>query len=71
MNLAFLLRDLARRLPERPAVTDRTTTLSYAAFAERTARLGGGLRARGLAPGDRVALCMENSGAFLECLFAC
>ena len=71
MNLAFLLRDLARRLPERPAVTDRTTTLSYAAFAERTARLGGGLRARGLTPGDRVALCMENSGAFLECLFAC
>src|SRR5215211_3944867 len=71
MNLAALLFDVARRLPEQPAVSDDLNFWNYRELAERIARLAGGLRARGLAPGDRVLLCLENCGEFFELLFAC
>src|SRR5437763_8372618 len=71
MNLAALLFDVARRLPEQPAVSDARNAWSYGELAERIARLAGGLRARGLVPGDRVLLCLENCGEFVELLFGC
>ncbi|GGH28004.1 AMP-dependent synthetase [Alsobacter metallidurans] len=71
MNLAAMIRDVARRQPDAPAVTDGAVTHSYAAFVDRAARIGGALRERGLAPGDRVVLAMENCGEFLELLVAC
>jgi acyl-CoA synthetase (AMP-forming)/AMP-acid ligase II len=71
VNLAALLFATARRLPERPAVADGFHAWTYGEFAGRIARLAGGLRGRGLAPGDRVMLCMENCAEFLEALFAC
>jgi acyl-CoA synthetase (AMP-forming)/AMP-acid ligase II len=73
MNLAELLAASARRLPMHPAVTFAGQTASYAIFLDRVLRLGHALRSKpfSLSPGDRVLLCMENSGAFLEALFAC
>src|SRR6266446_5836599 len=71
MNLAALLFDVARRLPRQPAVSDEQHSWTYREFAERVARLAGGLRARGLNPGDRVLLCLENCGEFFELLFGC
>jgi acyl-CoA synthetase (AMP-forming)/AMP-acid ligase II len=71
MNLAALLFDVARRVPRQPAVSDERHSWNYAEFAERVARLAGGLRARGLAPGDRVLLALENCGEFFELLFGC
>src|SRR5438128_2980056 len=71
MNLAALLFDVARRLPQQPAVSDERNSWNYGEFAERVARLAGGLRARGLAPGDRVLLSLENCGEFFELLFGC
>jgi acyl-CoA synthetase (AMP-forming)/AMP-acid ligase II len=71
MNLAALLFDVARRLPDRPAVSDGSQAWSYRKLAERAARVAGGLRARGLLPGDRVLLCLENCGEFFELLFGC
>ena len=71
MNLAALLFDVARRLPEQPAVSDDRHSWNYAEFAERAARLAGGLRAKGLMPGDRVLLALENCGEFFELLFGC
>jgi long-chain acyl-CoA synthetase len=71
MNLAALLFDVARRQPEAPAVTDNTHSWSYRDFARRVSCLAGGLAARGLEPGDRVMLCMENCAEFLEAMFAC
>ncbi|MDH4095685.1 MAG: long-chain fatty acid--CoA ligase [Betaproteobacteria bacterium] len=72
MNLAQLLHSAARRLPQAPALAVGTRTVaSYAQFAARVARLAGGLRARGLAPGDRVALAMKNCPEYYELLFAC
>jgi len=71
MNLAALLFDVARRLPHQPAVSDERHSWNYGEFAGRVARLAGGLRARGLEPGDRVLLALENSGEFLELMFGC
>jgi len=71
MNLAALLFDVARRLPRQPAVSDGRHSWNYGEFAERVARLAGGLRARGLMPGDRVLLALENCGEFFELLFGC
>ena len=71
MNLAALLFDVARRQPEAPAVSDGLHAWNYREFARRIACLAGGLTARGLAPGDRVILCMENCAEFLEMMFAC
>ena len=71
MNLAALLFDVARRLPDRPAVSDDARSLSYRELAARVARVSGGLRALGLAPGDRVLLSLENCGEFVELMFGC
>ncbi len=71
MNLASLLFDVARRLPQLPAVTDDRHSWNYRELAERVARIAGGLRRRGLQPGDRVLLSLENCGEFVELLFGC
>lgn len=71
MSIAALLLDVARRQPDRPAVTEGDVTRSYADFAHRICAIAGGLQAAGLAPGDRVVLWMENCAEFLECLLAC
>jgi acyl-CoA synthetase (AMP-forming)/AMP-acid ligase II len=47
MNLAALLFEVARRLPDRPAVSDGRNSWSYRELMERAARIGGALRARG------------------------
>jgi acyl-CoA synthetase (AMP-forming)/AMP-acid ligase II len=71
VNLAALLFGVARRQPEAPAVSDAFHAWNYREFARRISCLAGGLAARGLDPGDRVVLCMENCAEFLELLFAC
>jgi acyl-CoA synthetase (AMP-forming)/AMP-acid ligase II len=71
VNLAALLFDVARRQPEAPAVSDNVHAWSYREFARRVSCLAGGIAARGLEPGDRVMLCMENCAEFLEMMFAC
>src|SRR5687768_9142138 len=53
----------------RPAVVCGSVELSYAAFAERAARLAGALRASGVAPGDRVVYLGPNCHALLEAYF--
>jgi acyl-CoA synthetase (AMP-forming)/AMP-acid ligase II len=71
MNLAALFFAVARRLPQAAAVSDGKLAWSYREFAGRVAALAGGLLARGLEPGTRVLLVMENSAEFFEALFAC
>ena len=46
-------------------------TWNYAQFADDAARLAGGLAARGVAPGDRVIVHMENCPELLLAWFAC
>ncbi|HYF19725.1 MAG TPA: AMP-binding protein [Ramlibacter sp.] len=72
MNLAHTLARIARLDPDRPAllVGDRMQH-TYGALADRAARLASALHARGLQPGDRVALFMRNHRAYLELLYGC
>ena len=71
MNLAALLFDVARLLPDPLAVSDGRSSWTYRELIERAARIGGALRARGLVPGDRVLLSLENCSEFFELLFGC
>jgi len=73
MNLARHLFLSAQRLPGQPAVIERDRVeLTYAVLARRVLALAGALHARlGVAPGDRVALLMRNSAAYVELLYAC
>jgi len=72
MNLARLLHDAARRLPDAPALALGTRTVAtYRELSSRVAALAAGLLGRGLAPGDRVALAMKNCPEYYELMFAC
>ena len=68
-----LTRPLKRALiecPQRTAWVDGTGRSSYGDVHSRVARLAAVLRARGVRPGDRVALLGMNSGRYFEALFA-
>ncbi|MFG2525852.1 class I adenylate-forming enzyme family protein [Streptomyces sp. NPDC048527] len=60
-GLDALVEAAARLYPERTALVDGEQSLSYAAFADLVHRVAGGLRERGIGPGDIVALHMPNS----------
>ncbi|WP_432837982.1 AMP-binding protein [Dactylosporangium sp. CA-092794] len=51
----------ASHWPDKTAVLDETTELTYARLRESTARVAGGLRALGVQPRDAVALLLSNS----------
>jgi long-chain acyl-CoA synthetase len=59
-NLACNLIATAQRRPNHTAITLDAVRLSYAELDEASARLAGFLRARGIAPGDRVGLMVPN-----------
>ncbi|HEU5267834.1 MAG TPA: AMP-binding protein, partial [Jatrophihabitans sp.] len=63
-NLATNLTDAAGRVPDRPAVRLDDTVLSYAELDDRTARVAGWLRERGIQPGDPVGIMAPNVLAF-------
>ncbi len=76
VNLAAQLSASAARLPVKPALLHRGAATSYAELEARVARGAAALVALGLsphqgaAPGDRVALMLDNSPAFVEACFA-
>ncbi len=54
-----------------PALIERGKTVSFAALAEESRRVAGGLYRLGVAPGDRVALWLPSTTAWLTVFFAC
>ncbi|MGY3444138.1 AMP-binding protein [Bradyrhizobium sp. USDA 4473] len=70
INLSSFIAFHARRTPDRCALKYRGEDVSYAEFDLRIRQVGGWLAARGIAPGDVVAVLMKNSTAFLELVFA-
>jgi acyl-CoA synthetase (AMP-forming)/AMP-acid ligase II len=54
----------AQAQPRNPAIVFYGRVVSFAELDDASDRLAGWLRARGLAPGDRVALYLENSPQF-------
>lgn len=70
-NLASLLLQTARRLPDRPALVWRDRSWSWAELAARVAAAAAALRARGIAKGDRVLVHARNGNAIFESAWAC
>ncbi|MYS86276.1 acyl-CoA synthetase [Embleya scabrispora] len=60
----------ARISPERTALVEGGLALTYAALADRTARLAGHLAERGVRSGDRVAYLGVNAASTFETFFA-
>ena len=60
LNLAVLLEDSARELPDRPAVVFNDTKLTYAQVNGMANQVANGLVASGIGPGDKVALSCPN-----------
>lgn len=70
MNPAEWLIRAARRTPDAPAIlTGTRMDADYRAFASMAASIGAGLAARGVGPGDRVALFMKNRAEYLPALY--
>jgi long-chain acyl-CoA synthetase len=64
-----LLRRTARQLPSHPAIIDGGRVLTFSELDQASERLACGLRGAGLARGDRVAVCLENSAELVISLF--
>lgn len=76
LDLPTLLRARARERGSHPFLVwapfeGEGRTWSYAQFADDAARIAGGLAARGVAPGDRVIVHLENCPELLLAWFAC
>jgi acyl-CoA synthetase (AMP-forming)/AMP-acid ligase II len=68
---AWDLWSVAEQAPDDPCVTDLdatggASTLGYGELAARVSAVAGGLLDLGLEPGDRVALLLHNSHAYVE-----
>src|SRR5579875_2162079 len=70
MLLRELLENSAQRLPEQTALIFRDQPITYAQLSEQTRRLAAGYAALGVEAGDRVALLLPNSPAFIMGYYA-
>ncbi|MFM9557352.1 amino acid adenylation domain-containing protein [Streptomyces caniscabiei] len=61
---------IAAATPDRVAVTDSGTDLTYRELDERSTVLAHGLRARGVTPGDRVGVCLERTAELVIAVLA-
>jgi len=65
VNLARIVSQVAAANASRPALVGEAGTITYAEIDQRARAAAGTLRARGVEPGDRVALMLPNGPAFL------
>ncbi len=70
MSLMELLYDQAARRPDQTAISHGEDRVSFAELVERIERLANGLAARGVGPGDAVALLLRNDPWFVACFHA-
>jgi long-chain acyl-CoA synthetase len=69
LNLATLLRQGARRHPDRPALVFGAHTIAYAALDEMARKFAAGLRSMGITPGQHIALLLPNVPQFTIAYF--
>jgi acyl-CoA synthetase (AMP-forming)/AMP-acid ligase II len=69
--LLELVSETVNRFPEREAVVVEDLRLSYLELRTLVDRVSAGLIARGLTPGDRVALLLRNSLELVTVVMAC
>ena len=71
MNIARLLERIALADPSRPALYEGPRLVAdHGALLGQVGRLAGALAARGLEPGERVALVLRNRAEYLQLLYA-
>ena len=68
-NLADLVSDAAARTPDAPAIIVADRTVRWSELERLVRAVAGGLVARGLQPGDRVAMLVGNSPEFVYTYF--
>jgi len=68
-NLAVILSETASAAPGRPAALYEGVPVTYAELDALSSRLAAGLQARGVGPGDAVALQLPNIPQFLIAYF--
>jgi acyl-CoA synthetase (AMP-forming)/AMP-acid ligase II len=66
-----LVRDHARRAPDRPALRDRTRRVGYARLLDAADALAADLAARGVRPGERVLVWLPSRVESVVALLAC
>ncbi len=66
LNMANGIREFGHASPDRAAVVDGDRTFTFAAIDERSNRLASALLARGLEPGNAVAVLSGNRGEYIE-----
>ncbi|MBI2217207.1 MAG: AMP-binding protein [Candidatus Rokubacteria bacterium] len=67
--LAMILKDNARRLPSKPALIFYGRQVTFAELDDASDRFAGWLASRGVRPGDRVAVFLENCPQFAIAYF--
>ena len=70
-NIADLFEHTVDAVPDRLALVDRDTRLSFSELDERANRVGHALADRGVAPGDHVGIYAQNSHQWLEAMLGC
>ena len=68
-TLHGLVRAAADESPDKLAVVDANSTLTYGQLDTRSARIAAGLRSIGVGPGDRVAIAAEKSVMSVAALY--
>jgi acyl-CoA synthetase (AMP-forming)/AMP-acid ligase II len=63
------LRAHAARSPGAPALLDGSRSVTYGELVRDALQVAAGLRALGVAPGDRVALALSNSPEAVACIY--
>lgn len=69
-SLGDVLRRTAQRMPAKPAIVFDGTTWTYAELDAICNRVANAFIARGVQPGDRVAILSRNSSSFVAIRFA-
>ena len=69
MNLADIVADTAAQAPDRPALYFEGETVSYVELDRRITEAGAALATCGIGAGDRVALRLPNSPAYVAAFF--
>lgn len=68
-NFGQLLRNTAQRLPDKLALVCNDKRYTYGRLEEESNRIASALKARGVKPGDKVALLTPNSADFMAVVF--
>jgi long-chain acyl-CoA synthetase len=71
LPISFILPRASAMYPDRLAIWDGDTRYTFAELGRRVDALVGALKAKGMQPGDRVAILDVNSHHYAEAYYAC